>query len=253
MAPVSDEDSIAVNFFFLISYSFPPLRSCLISSISSKLFFGIWPQAWDSVLNHNTKNNVSPGEKLFDVVMVEAAAGILIYTEVKIQKSLRMMTLQSFQEALFSIGVENCFTFFPFNVSHYTFQTYTFHYMLPLRHLIITFKYVHLITSLLSIFTYSPFVDFIKAFPLYISLLNYFHVCYYNLYFSLRYLNMHISLHLSIYASHYTPQKCVSYYIFLLCISLHLSNYASHYAISFMHVIIPCLLSMSLHFLNPSI
>lgn len=50
---------------------------------------------------------------------------------------------------------------------------------------------------------------------LYISLLNYFHVCYYNLYFSLHYLNMHISLYLSIYASHYTPQK--------MCIILQLS------------------------------
>lgn len=59
--------------------------------------------------------------------MVEAADGVLIYAEVKIQKFLRMMTLQSFQEALFSIGEENCFTFFPFNMSHYTFQTYTFH------------------------------------------------------------------------------------------------------------------------------
>lgn len=147
--------------------------------------------------------------------------------------------LHDVQEALFSIGGENCFIFFLDNVSHYTFQTYTFHYTLLLKHLIKTFKYVHLITFPLSIFTYSPFVDFIKAFPLYISLLNYFHVCYYNLYFSLHYLNMHISLHLSIYASHYTPQKCVSYYIFpLLCISLHLSNYASHYAISFMHFII---------------
>lgn len=196
---------------------------------------------------------MDPGEKLFNVVVVEAADGVLIYTEVKIQKSLRTMTLQSFQEALFSIGGENCLTFFPFNVSHYTFQTYTFHYTLPLKNLIITFKYVHLITSPLSLFTYSPFVDFIKAFPLYISLLNNFHVCYYNLYFSLHYLNMHISLHLSIYASHYTSKKCVSYYIFLLCISLHLSNYASHYAISFMHFIIPFLLSMSLHSLNPSI
>lgn len=172
-----------------------------------------------------------PGDKLFNVVMVEAADGNIIYTEVKIQKSLRMMTLQSFQEELFSIGEENCFVSFPFNMSHYTFQTYTFHYTLPLKHLIITFKYVHLITSPLRIFTYSPFVNFIKALPLYISLLNCFHVCYYNLYFSLYYLNMHISLYLSIYASHYTPQKCVSYYISLLCISLHLSNYASHYAI----------------------
>lgn len=165
----------------------------------------MWPQAWGSVLNYIAKNNMNPGEKLFDVVIVEAALGVLIYAEVKIQKFFRMKTLQSFQEVLFYTGGENCFTFFPFNVSHYTFQTYTFHYTLPLKCLIITFKYVHLITSPLSIFTYSPFVDFIKAFPLYISLLNYFHVCYYNLYFSLHYLNMHISLHLTIYASHYTP------------------------------------------------
>lgn len=125
--------------------------------------------------------------------------------------------------------------------------------LLPLKYLIITFKYVHLITSPLSIFTYFPFVDFIKAFPLYISLLNYFHVCYYNLYFSLHYLNMHTSLYLSIYGSHSTPQKCVSYYVFLLCISLHLFNYASHYAILFMHFIVPFLLSMSFYSLNPSI
>lgn len=122
----------------------------------------MWPKAWDSVLNHRAKNNLDPGEKLFDVVMVEAADGILIYTEVKRQKSLRTMTLQSFQKVLFSIGGRNCFIFFPFNVSHYTFQTYTFHYTLPLKHFIITFKYVHLITSPLSIFTYSPFVNFIK-------------------------------------------------------------------------------------------
>lgn len=42
-------------------------------------------------------------------------------------------------------------------------------------------------------------------------------------------------------------KKCVSYCIFLLCMSFHLSNYASHYAISFMHFIIPFLLSISLH------
>lgn len=182
--------------------------------------------------------------------MVVDTSGILIYPPLEISGFFRRITLSEFQEALVSMGRGNCFTLFPFNVSHYSFQTYTFHYTLPLKHLILTFKYVHLITSPLSIFTYSPFVDFIKAFPFYISLLNYFHVCYYNLYFSLHYLNMHISLHLSIYASHYTPQKYVSYYIFLLCISLHLSNYASHYAISFMHFIIPFLLSMSLHFLN---
>lgn len=40
-----------------------------------------------------SKNNVNPGEKLFDVVIVEAALGVLIYAEVKIQKFLRMMTL----------------------------------------------------------------------------------------------------------------------------------------------------------------
>lgn len=155
------------------------------------------------------------------------------------------MTLQSFQEALFSIGGENCLTFFPFNVSHYTFQTYTFHYTLPLKHLIITFKYVHLITSPLSLFTYSPFVDFIKAFPLYISLLNNFHVCYYNLYFSLHYLNMHISLHLSIYASHYTSKKCLILHLsplhivtfVQLCISLCHFIYAFYYTLPFIHVI----------------
>lgn len=125
----------------------------------------MWPQAWGSVLNYIAKNNVNPGESQFDVVIVEAALGVLIYAEVKIQKFFRMMTLQSFQEVLFYIGGENCFPLFPFNVSHYTFQTYTFHYTLPLKCLIITFKYVHLITSPLSIFTYSPFVDFIKAFP----------------------------------------------------------------------------------------
>lgn len=132
----------------------------------------MWPKAWESVLNHRAKNNTGPGEKLFDVVMVEAADGILIYTEVKIQKSLRMMTLQSFQKVLFSIGLAHRFIFFPFNVSHYTFQTYTFHYTLPLKHFIITLKYVHLITSPLSIFTYSPFVDFIKAFAFLVYLIT---------------------------------------------------------------------------------
>lgn len=139
-----------------------------------------------------------------------------------------------------------CFIFFPFNVSHYTFQTYTFHYTLPLKHFIIIFKYVHLVTSPLSIFTYSSFVDFIKAFLLYISLLNYYHVCYYNLYFSLHYLNMHISLYLSIYASHYTPQKmCIILHLsplhiisfVQLCISLCHFIYAFYYTLSFIHII----------------
>lgn len=53
----------------------------------------MWPLAWGSVLNYIAKNNVNPGEKLFDVVIVEAAFGVLIYAEVKIQKFLRMMTL----------------------------------------------------------------------------------------------------------------------------------------------------------------
>lgn len=119
-----------------------------------------------------------PGEELWDAVMPEAADGVIIYTKVKMQKFLRMMTLPSFQEELFSVGEENCFIPFPFNASHYTLQTYTFHYTLPLKHLIITFKYVHLIPPPLRIFTYSPFVNFIRACPLYISLLNYFHVCY---------------------------------------------------------------------------
>ena len=51
----------------------------------------------------------------------------------------------------------------------------------------------------------------------------------------------HISLHLSIYTSHYTPQECVSYYIFLLCIS-----FTYRYICPIMHLIRPFYFCISL-------
>lgn len=105
------------------------------------------PLARGSVLNHIVKNNMDPGENPFDVVIFKTAECVLIYTKVKVQESLRMETLQSIQEALFSIGEENCFTFSPFNVSviilfkhipslqasikatHYKIQICAYHYI----------------------------------------------------------------------------------------------------------------------------